>query len=201
MSLTTTISSYATLNIAPFRSSFGSCLYPPVRWRIAFSKRSGVRSKPSRSGSSPISTISFRTSSAILPEPSVSPTTLSSVSVILASLIDLPLMAYVVQPRWPLRQIQNCSYWYLRAGRARDARQEMSSGADRFRGIHFRSSARSRETHQLPRSNTCNRKVPRPRALQTDQAHLDLRSFPWLDPRALRPSLRECNYARVHGAC
>src|SRR5437763_6652624 len=53
MSFTTTISSYFTSYSAPLRSFWISMRYPLVRNFIALSTRSGVRSSPSRFGSSP----------------------------------------------------------------------------------------------------------------------------------------------------
>src|SRR5512143_1715571 len=54
MSLTVTISSYCSWNRARWSTSRGSCSYPDVRKRYAFSNRSGVLLSPSRPGSSPI---------------------------------------------------------------------------------------------------------------------------------------------------
>src|ERR1700733_13291422 len=65
MSFTTTISSYFTSYRAPFTNLRISTLYPLVRNCNAFSTRSGVRCRPSRSGSSPSCSSISRTRGAI----------------------------------------------------------------------------------------------------------------------------------------
>src|SRR5205823_13015077 len=60
MSLTITISSYLTGKSAPFTTLRTSVWYPLVRKRRAFSTRSGVRVRPSRSGSSTNSSMILR---------------------------------------------------------------------------------------------------------------------------------------------
>src|SRR5512145_1763019 len=66
MSFTVTISSYCSRKRACRSTSLGSSAYPRVRYRRAFSNRSGVPLRPSRSGSSPIFARRFRTSSCIM---------------------------------------------------------------------------------------------------------------------------------------
>src|SRR5258705_2459134 len=68
MSFTTTISSYSSVKSASLRTWCTSCRYPEVRYAQALARRAGVRSRPSREGSSPISFSSSRISSS-MPSP------------------------------------------------------------------------------------------------------------------------------------
>src|SRR5262245_6849761 len=69
MSFTTTISSYSSVNSAPFRMSCTSCPYPDVRYLYALATRAGVRASPSRDGSSPSSARKSRINCSIIGSP------------------------------------------------------------------------------------------------------------------------------------